>query len=313
MIRLGTIIFGPTAFGDQVCEGKIISIVSMEPEPKYKALVGVMEEGVLELIVKETNNGVWIESEQGKSPSLLHRWMFFSEDAAYKTAIEINERRIATAQHSIEWLDETQSRSDFNGLDTVIESRWNKDTEYIVGKDGKFGIIDDMGEQLVPIEMDEIQDRADNCGAYPLRKANKWGIYTNGLYVEPIYEELSFCEDGSIKALLDNRWGRLTSNGQYISERPDPDTRIETQPSSMQSNNMEEFWQLIKTDENGEDHYSPVGILTLNHFQALINKYGVDAHFESFYWPNDDENSDTIHAHKHFLNDYWTITMWSSE
>lgn len=277
-------IFGPTAFGDQVCEGKIISIVSMEPDPLYKAIVGVMEEGGLELIVKETTGGVWIESEQGKIPSLLHRWMFFSEDAAYKTAVEINERKIATAQHSIKLLEKIRFKTDFKGLNIIIESKWEGNTGYIVSKDGKFGIIDDLGEQLVPIGMDEIQDRIDNFGVYPLRKANKWGIYTNGLYVEPIYEELSFCEDGSIKALLDNRWGRLNSNGQYISERPDPDTLIETQPSSMQSNNMEEFWQLIETTDNGcVERYAPIGNnFTLKHFQALINKYGVDFNFQVF-------------------------------
>jgi len=82
-------------------------------------------------------------------------------------------------------LEKIRFKTDIKGLNIIIESKWKGKTEYIVSKDGKLGIIDDIGEQLVPIGKDEIQDRLDNCGVYPLRKANKWGIYTNGLYVEP--------------------------------------------------------------------------------------------------------------------------------
>lgn len=171
MIRVGTKIFGHTAFGEQECEGTITSIASMEPEVSYNAVVGVMEEGELDIVVKEIPNGVWIVSEEGQNPSILHRWMFFKEDDAYESAIETNKRKMAMARRSIRYLKETQSKSNFKGFDLIVEIHSGDSIEYIVTKGGKSGIMNDMGEILVPVEMDEIQGHTDCDGAYLLRKS----------------------------------------------------------------------------------------------------------------------------------------------
>ena len=87
----------------------------------------------------------------------------------------------------------------------------------IVALEDKYGFIDIKGKSLTPIELDEIYKPESNMGL--VRKGEKFGfIYYNGDYIEPVYEEISFCDgDFRCHVKLNDQWGFVVGEKNYIS------------------------------------------------------------------------------------------------
>lgn len=84
----------------------------------------------------------------------------------------------------------------------------------IAAYDGKWGILNVAGEELVPFIYDEIAEYGDrNC--YLVKLDGKFGIL-NGLYIEilpPVYEEIQPLYNGMQPVKLDGLWGYVDENG----------------------------------------------------------------------------------------------------
>lgn len=77
-----------------------------------------------------------------------------------------------------------------------------------------YGVLDDKGNVLVPCEMDMVNPICNNC-AY-LFKDNKSGaLMTDGLYFEPVYDDI-YEKEGFLWAAIGSKVGLLNKNGEIL-------------------------------------------------------------------------------------------------
>lgn len=82
-----------------------------------------------------------------------------------------------------------------------------------------FGLLTAKGKELVPCEMDVIYEIFNSIIVFG--KDGKFGLVTCwGLYVPPIYNELTEDEQGYVHADLNGQWGHISDEGGFI---PDED------------------------------------------------------------------------------------------
>lgn len=89
--------------------------------------------------------------------------------------------------------------------------------------DGKeyFGLLTAKGDEIVPCEMDMIYGISNNIIVF--EKNEKFGLVTNwGLYLPPIYNEITEDEQDFVHANLNGQWGHISEKGTFI---PDEDER----------------------------------------------------------------------------------------
>ena len=87
--------------------------------------------------------------------------------------------------------------------------------------DGKeyFGLLTAKGNEIVPCEMDMIYGISNNMIVF--EKDGKSGLVTCwGLYIPPIYNELTEDEHEFVHADLNGQWGHISNEGTFI---PDED------------------------------------------------------------------------------------------
>lgn len=79
-----------------------------------------------------------------------------------------------------------------------------------VFKDGKAGILNMLGEEVIPCELTEIYEMAN--GLMVVRDGDKYGVYTdNGEYVRPEYDDVGeICVgSGPLAVLRGEEWGYI--------------------------------------------------------------------------------------------------------
>ena len=79
-----------------------------------------------------------------------------------------------------------------------------------VVKDGKVGILNMLGEVVIPCELTEIYEMAN--GLMVVRDGDKYGVYTeNGEYVRPEYDDVGeICVgSGPVAVLREEEWGYI--------------------------------------------------------------------------------------------------------
>lgn len=85
-----------------------------------------------------------------------------------------------------------------------------------------FGLLTAKGQELVPCEMDVIYGISN--GIIVFEKEGKSGLVTCwGLYVPPIYNELTEDEQDYVHANLNGQWGHISDEGGFIQDE-DEDT-----------------------------------------------------------------------------------------
>jgi hypothetical protein len=86
----------------------------------------------------------------------------------------------------------------------------------IVVIEGKYGFISIKGTPLTPADIDEIFEPQNGMGK--VRKGDKYGfIYSNGDYIEPVYEAIECsCGDNLYRVKLNGLWGFVDRNKKFI-------------------------------------------------------------------------------------------------
>lgn len=90
--------------------------------------------------------------------------------------------------------------------------------------DGKrlFGLLTAKGKEIVPCEMDLIYNISNDIIVF--KKDEKFGLVTSwGLYLPPVYEEITADENEFVHVSLNGQWGHVSNEGVFI-----PDDNEET-------------------------------------------------------------------------------------
>ena len=91
---------------------------------------------------------------------------------------------------------------------------------YIALKDGKYGILDIDGREVVPCVMDAIYERQDPDGVLPLEKDGLWGIYADDeAYIYPRFDELEIYSEDYIRVRSGDLWGWLDAAGNLTTDK----------------------------------------------------------------------------------------------
>ena len=72
-----------------------------------------------------------------------------------------------------------------------------------------------LGQEISPIDLDEIYDTLDPDAFVPVMKDNKWGAVWGETYVKPIFEKMELDSESYVKVWLDGEQGWIDAKGQF--------------------------------------------------------------------------------------------------
>ena len=101
--------------------------------------------------------------------------------------------------------------------DRIFRYFWSNYKYFITVNGGKKGVIDILGREIVPCEMDEIYEMMDADGCIPLRKGDKWGLVFYNVATEVIYDDYKFdLEMGMVKK--NGEWYYVDHHGKPVKD-----------------------------------------------------------------------------------------------
>ena len=104
--------------------------------------------------------------------------------------------------------------------DLLFREPYAKCVKYIAVRNGRFGIINTEGKEVIPCILDDIFERQDADGFLPLLKDGKWGICTDcETVVLPRFDELAICSEDYLRARIGSRWGWVTKGGNLSNNK----------------------------------------------------------------------------------------------
>lgn len=86
---------------------------------------------------------------------------------------------------------------------------------FVCIRDGKKGLVDEHGKEIIPCQQDEIYEMIDSDGIVPFIKDGKWGLCHLGVCTAPIFEDIEICSEEYCRVLLNGQWGWIDSDGQF--------------------------------------------------------------------------------------------------
>jgi hypothetical protein len=89
---------------------------------------------------------------------------------------------------------------------------------YLVKKNGKYGILDSNGNEIVPVIMDEVHEMIDTDGCIPLFKDGKWGLVHFYNYVAPVYDRMVIRSEEYVEVWLNGVQGWLDIKGKFTTD-----------------------------------------------------------------------------------------------
>lgn len=104
--------------------------------------------------------------------------------------------------------------------DLLFREPWTEYVKYIAVRNGKTGVLDSAGRELVPCEMDAVYGRLDPDGVIPLLKDGKWGLLAfESQFIKPVFDELDIRSESFVKARIGNQWGWIDLQGNLTQDR----------------------------------------------------------------------------------------------
>ena len=106
--------------------------------------------------------------------------------------------------------------------DLLFREPYTDYVKYIAVQDGKYGIVNTRGEEVIPCILDNIFERQDADGFIPIFKDGKWGICTdNDTFIFPKFDELAIRSEDYLRARIGPRWGWVTQEGNLSDKKRD--------------------------------------------------------------------------------------------
>ena len=103
--------------------------------------------------------------------------------------------------------------------DLLFREPYSYFVKYIAVLDGKFGVVNIKGEEIVPCIMDDIFERHPD-GFLPVQNDVKWGICTDReTFIPPKFDQLYIRSEDYLMARIGSRWGWVTENGDLTEDQ----------------------------------------------------------------------------------------------
>lgn len=167
------------------------------------------------------------------------------EDSTYKTKV-LNEKNeeILTGYDTVEAIDNFDSKQNI----------WYEDNVLRVSKDGKYGIIDFNGQEILPCEYDEITALESVTNNFIVKKDNKVGLVNEQgqTIIKPEYKNILTLEEGYKNEYIivneDNQYGLISTTGTVLIE-PQYEAVKYLKNSSLFAVKEDGEWKLINTED----------------------------------------------------------------
>ena len=92
--------------------------------------------------------------------------------------------------------------------------------KYIAVTDGKYGIVDITGKEVIPCILDDIFERRDRDGFLPILRDGKWGIFPeHNAYILPKFDEIDIQSEDYLRARIGTTWGWITEEGNLTDDK----------------------------------------------------------------------------------------------
>lgn len=92
---------------------------------------------------------------------------------------------------------------------------------YVCERDGKKGITDRNGRELIPCLQDEIYEQIDTDGIIPFIRAGKWGMYHFGVCTDAVFDDIMITSEDYCRVKLDGQWGWVNIDGEFTLDESD--------------------------------------------------------------------------------------------
>lgn len=167
------------------------------------------------------------------------------EDSTYKTKV-LNEKNeeILTGYDTVEAIDNFDSKQNI----------WYEDNVLRVSKDGKYGIIDFNGQEILPCEYDEITALESVTNNFIVKKDNKVGLVNEQgqTIIKPEYKNILTLEEGYKNEYIivneDNQYGLISTTGTVLIE-PQYEAVKYLKNSNLFAVKESGQWKLINTED----------------------------------------------------------------
>ncbi len=168
------------------------------------------------------------------------------ETGTYKTkAINEKNEEILTGYDTIETIDNYDSK----------ENIWYEDNVLRVSKDGKYGIIDFNGQEVLPCEYDEISALKGNTNNFIVKKGKNIGLINEKgqAIINTEYKNILTLEEGYKDAYIivnaDDKYGLISTTGTILIEPKYSEVKY-LGDSNLFAVKQDKTWQLMDTSEN---------------------------------------------------------------
>lgn len=110
-----------------------------------------------------------------------------------------------------------KTATDFDEITDLGKDDWAKTKAFLIQKTEKFGLMNEEGKWIYPLQYDEIFCKSDTC---KLQEKTKYGYgNSKGKLIIPMnYDDLGFISENKIKALKNGKWGFINLKNEWIIE-----------------------------------------------------------------------------------------------
>lgn len=167
-------------------------------------------------------------------------------NGTYKTkAINEKNEEILTGYDTIEAVDNFDSRQNI----------WYEDNVLRVSKDGKYGVIDFDGKEILQCEYDEITALKGTTGNFIVKKDNKVGLVNEKgqVIINSEYKNILSLKEGYKNEYIivnkDNKYGLISTSGEILIE-PTYEKVKYLGSSNLFAVQQNKVWKLMDTEKN---------------------------------------------------------------
>ena len=106
------------------------------------------------------------------------------------------------------------------GYDRIFRYFGTYISYFVAEENGKKGLLDGYdGQELTPINLDEIYDTRDPDSCVPVEKDMKVGFVYGETYAEPIYEKVNLASEDYLMVWLDGKQGWIDYRGRFTTKK----------------------------------------------------------------------------------------------
>lgn len=103
--------------------------------------------------------------------------------------------------------------------DIIFRYYGSRITYFVCVQNTKKGVIDSLGDIIIPCEQDEIYEMQDLDGVIPFQQEKLWGLAYGNICTEAIFDDIKIISEDYCQVCYHGEWGYIDINGQFTKDR----------------------------------------------------------------------------------------------